>query len=168
MTSLEKLADIARVKAAFTRLHQRVQTKRWPHNERLHVKMISTVALVVLIAASAVALHGAQAQPCIKRTDLQRQDLSVPGREVVQVLVEFAPGAVAAKHSHPGEEIVYVVEGSLEYEVERKSPVTLKAGDVLFIPAGATHGARNVGEVDGAELATYVVEKGKPLITPAN
>jgi quercetin dioxygenase-like cupin family protein len=68
------------------------------------------------------------------------------------------------KHSHPGEEIIYVLEGSLEYEVEGKPPVTLKAGDVLFIPAGTVHSARNVGSGLGSELATYIVEKGKPLV----
>ena len=71
------------------------------------------------------------------------------------------------KHSHPGEEIVYVLEGSLEYEVEGKPPVTLKAGDVLFVPAGAVHSAKNVGSGNGAELATYIVEKGKPLVVLA-
>jgi quercetin dioxygenase-like cupin family protein len=68
------------------------------------------------------------------------------------------------KHRHPGEEIIYVIEGSLEYEVEGKPPITLKAGDVLFIPAGTIHAAKNVGSGNGAELATYVVEKGKPLV----
>jgi quercetin dioxygenase-like cupin family protein len=145
-----------------------MKTMRWPHSERLHLKMIVSLALMVLLSASVVALYGTEAQPGIKRTDLQQHDLSVPGREVVQALVEFAPGAVSARHSHPGEEIVYVVKGSLEYEVEGKSPLTLRAGEVLFIPAGAPHAARNVGKGDGAELATYVVEKGKPLITPAN
>jgi quercetin dioxygenase-like cupin family protein len=130
------------------------------------VKITGTLALVVLIVASIAALCAAQAQqPAIKRTDLQRQDLSAPGREVIQVLVEFAPGAVFPKHSHPGEEMVYVVEGSLEYEVEGKPPVTLHAGDVLFIPAGGIHAVRSVGGGNGVELATYVVEKGKPLIT---
>jgi quercetin dioxygenase-like cupin family protein len=104
-------------------------------------------------------------QSGIRRTDLLRDDLSVPGREVLQVRVDFDPGAVAARHSHPGEEIVHVLEGSLEYEVEGKPPVTLKAGDVLFIPAGAAHRVKNVGRGNGSELATYIVEKGKPLIT---
>ena len=90
-----------------------------------------------------------------------------PGREVVQVRVDFDPGVAFGKHSHPGEEIVYVIEGSLEYEVEGKPPVTLKAGDVLFIPAGTIHAAKNVGSGNGAELATYVVEKGKPLVVMA-
>ena len=123
------------------------------------------LAVAVLMVASGLALHAARAQqPGIKRTDLQRHDLGVPGREVIQVRVDFAPGVGFPKHSHPGEEIVYVIEGLLEYEVEGKPPVTLKAGEVLFIPAGTVHAARNVGSGNAAELATYVVEKGKPLV----
>ena len=76
------------------------------------------------------------------------------------------PGCVAPKHSHPGEEIVYVIEGLLEYQLEGRPPVTLKAGEVLFIPAGTIHSAKNVGSGNAAELATYIVEKGKPLAVP--
>lgn len=130
------------------------------------MKSMRMVAAVALIAGSAPALHVAQAQQDgIRRVDLQRHDLGVPGFEAVQVRVEFDPGASFGKHSHPGEEIIYVLEGSLEYEVEGKSPVTLGAGEVLFIPAGAIHAARNVGSVTASELATYIVEKGKPLLT---
>ena len=126
------------------------------------------VAVAVLFAGNGLALHMAQAQqPGVKRTDLQRHDLGVPGREVVQVRVDIAPGVLAPNHSHPGEEIAYVIEGSLEYQLEGKPPVTLKAGEVLFIPAGTIHSAKNVGSVNAAELATYIVEKGKPLVTPA-
>jgi quercetin dioxygenase-like cupin family protein len=131
------------------------------------MKKILIMAVAVLIVGSGLALHVARVQqPEIKRTDLQRHDLSTPGREVIQVRVDFAPGAVAPNHTHPGEEIIYVLEGSLEYQVEGKPPVTLHAGDVLFIPAGTIHAAKNVGTVNGAELATYVVEKGKPLVVP--
>ena len=122
---------------------------------------VMAVAVAVLFAGNGLAL--AQ-QPGVKRTDLQQHDLSVPGREVVQVRVDIAPGVLAPNHSHPGEEIVYVIEGLLEYQLEGKSPVTLKAGEVLFIPAGTIHSAKNVGSVNGAELATYIVEKGKPLV----
>jgi quercetin dioxygenase-like cupin family protein len=123
------------------------------------------MAVAALIAAGGLALHAAQAQqPGIKRTDLQRHDLSVPGREVIQARVELDPGVSFPKHWHPGEEIIYVLEGSLEYQVEGKPPVTLKAGDVFFVPARAIHTAKNVGSGPGAELATYVVEKGKPLV----
>jgi quercetin dioxygenase-like cupin family protein len=123
------------------------------------------LAVAVLIAGSGLALHVARAQqPGIKRTELQRHDLGAPGREVVQVRVDFGPGAAFGKHTHPGEEIVNVLEGSLEYQVEGKPPVTLQAGEVLFIPAGTVHAAKNAGSVNGAELATYIVEKGKPLV----
>jgi quercetin dioxygenase-like cupin family protein len=123
------------------------------------------MTLVVLIVGSGLVLQVARAQqPGIKRTDLQRHDLSVPGREAVQVRVDFDPGAAFGKHRHPGEEIIYVIEGSLEYEVEGKPPMTLKAGEVLFIPAGTIHAAKNVGSGNAAEIATYVVEKGKPLV----
>ena len=129
------------------------------------MKTSQLMAVAVLLVGSGLALHVARAQqPGIKRTDLQRHDLGVPGREVVQVRVDFAPGVAFGKHTHPGEEIVYVLEGSLEYQVEGKPPVTLKAGQVLFIPAGTVHAAKNVGSGNGAELATYVVEKGKPLV----
>jgi quercetin dioxygenase-like cupin family protein len=125
------------------------------------------LVVVAVILASGLVLHVARAQQAgTKRIDLQRHDLSVPGREVVQTIVELDPGVTSARHTHPGEEIVYVLEGApLEYEVEGKPPVTLKPGDVLFIPAGQIHSAKNVGSRKGAELATYVVEKGKPLLT---
>ena len=110
--------------------------------------------------------RGAGAAVRHQTIDLQRPDLSVPGREVVQTIVELDPGVTSSRHTHPGEEIVYVLEGApLEYEVEGKPPVTLKPGEVLFIPAGTIHAAKNVGSRKGAELATYVVEKGKPLLT---
>jgi quercetin dioxygenase-like cupin family protein len=126
------------------------------------------MAAAALTVATASAPHVAPAQqPGVKRTDLQRHDLGVPGREVIQVRVGLAPGVAFPKHSHPGEEIVYILEGSLEYEVGDEPPVTLEAGDVLFIPAGTIHSARNVGSGDGAELATYIVEKGKPLVVLA-
>ena len=123
------------------------------------------IAAVMLIAASGLTLHATQAQLAgTRRIDLQRHDLSAPGREVVQARVELDPGVTSPKHWHLGEEIIYVLEGSLEYQVEGKPPVTLKAGDVLFIPARTIHTAKNVGSGPGAELATYVVEKGKPLV----
>lgn len=123
------------------------------------------VAAAALIVAGALAPDAVLAQQAgVRRTELQRHDLSAPGREVIQVRVELDAGVEFAEHWHPGEEIVYVLEGSLEYEVEGSQPVTLEAGDVLFIPARAVHSARNVGRGNGAELATYLVEKGEPLV----
>ena len=124
------------------------------------------MAAAGLFAVSLSTPHTAPAQaPGITRTDLLQNDLSVPGREVIQVLVEIAPGVVAPNHTHPGEEIVYVVEGELEYALEGSPPVTVKAGESLFIPAGTPHVVTNVGSGNAAELATYIVEKGKPLFT---
>jgi quercetin dioxygenase-like cupin family protein len=132
------------------------------------VKVIRAIAITAMIVTATLARHGAQAQQDgIKRTDLQRHDLSAPGREAIQVRVDIDPGKAFPRHKHPGEEIIYVLEGTLEYDIDGKPPVTLKAGDVLFIPAGTIHAAKNVGTARGSELATYVVEKGKPLVTLA-
>ena len=131
------------------------------------MKTVRAVAMGALIVVAASALNVAQAQQGITRTDLQRHDLSVPGREVLQVRVGFAPGVTAPRHSHPGEEIVYVIEGVIEYRLDGQPPVTLKAGEVLFVPAGVVHGAKNIGGGAAAELATYVVEKDKPLVVLA-
>jgi quercetin dioxygenase-like cupin family protein len=124
------------------------------------------MAMAAIVAGAVLTPFGAQAQQAgVTRTDLQRHDLSASGREAIQVRVDLAPGVAFGKHTHPGEEIIYVLEGQLEYQVGDKPPVTLKAGDVLFIPAGTPHSARNPGTVTGSELATYIVEKGKPLLT---
>jgi quercetin dioxygenase-like cupin family protein len=104
----------------------------------------------------------------VMRTDLQRHELSVKGREVVQARIDIAPGAIAPWHRHPGEEVIYILEGTLEYQLEGSDPVTLTVGDVLFVPDGVAHTARNRTQSNGAELATYVVEQGKPLLEPAD
>jgi quercetin dioxygenase-like cupin family protein len=125
-------------------------------------KLSIPVAVAVFISPPGMG-NAEQARPAgTTRTDLQRHDLSIPGREVFQARVDFAPGASFPRHRHPGEEIIYVLAGTLEYEVNGK-PITLKAGDVLFVPTGVIHAARNVGKEPAAELATYVLEKGKPL-----
>jgi quercetin dioxygenase-like cupin family protein len=129
------------------------------------MKATRMIALAVLIVGSGLALNVAQSQqPGVKRTDLVRHDLGLSGREAIQVRVDLAPGVEFPAHSHPGEEIAYVIEGLLEYSLEGKPPVTLKPGESLFIPAGAIHSAKNVGSGNAAELATYIVEKGKPLV----
>ena len=132
--------------------------------KRTHIMILPALAITAGFALSATPAQ----QSGITRTDLQRHDLGATGREVIQARVEVAPGVAFGKHTHPGEEIIYMLEGVLEYEVAgRPSPITLTAGQVLFIPARTVHAARNPGRVNGAELATYVVEKGKPLAKPA-
>jgi len=103
-------------------------------------------------------------QSGIKRTEIQRHDLSTAGHEAIQVRVDFEPGKAFGMHSHPGEEIINVLEGTLEYVIEGEQPTVLKAGEVLFIPAGKYHSAKNTGKVRASELATYIVQKGKPLV----
>ena len=119
---------------------------------------------LIVVVMMAVGVSASAQQAGVRRTDLQRHDLSAPGREAIQVRVDIDPGVTAPAHKHPGEEIIYVLEGLIEYDVEGKPPVTLKTGDVLFIPAGVVHSAKNVGTGNAGELATYVVEKGKPLV----
>jgi quercetin dioxygenase-like cupin family protein len=121
---------------------------------------ITALSLLGLCITSTVSAQ----QSGIKRTDLQRYDLSVPGYETVQARIDFDAHTAFGKHSHPGEEVIYVLVGELEYEVEGKAPITLKAGEVLFIPAGVVHAARNNSHTKASELATYIVEKGKPVL----
>ena len=130
-------------------------------------RAIGTVLLVTLLWTSGWWLaHGHAQLAGTRRRDLQRHDLSVPGREVVQTIVELAPGVTSARHTHPGDEIVFVLDGApLAYELDGRATVTLQPGEVLFIPAGTVHAARNAGDRTGAELATYIVEKGRPLVT---
>ena len=126
---------------------------------------------VATIAATVVGLLTIQTldaqQPGFKRVELQRGDLSVAGREVVVVRGEFEPGAMVGRHSHPGEESTYILEGTVQLEIDGKPPVISKAGDVIIIPAGTIHSAKNIGTTPAKVLANYIVEKGKPLSTPA-
>ena len=130
------------------------------------MKTVRIVVVLVLIVASGLALRVARPQQNgIKRTELQRHDLSIPGREVVQVRGDFPAGVATPKHTHSGEELVYVLEGTLEFQLEDQAPVTLKPGEVLFVPAGTVLTAKNVSSGNSAALSTYIVEKGKPLLT---
>ncbi|MBM3778251.1 MAG: cupin domain-containing protein [Acidimicrobiia bacterium] len=132
----------------------------------LHRKGVRIVLGAACALASLGAVSSAQ-QTGITRTILQQADLAAPGREVVVARVGFEPGAEIAKHTHPGEEIGYVLEGTLVLEIAGRAPVTLKAGEPFLVPAGAVHGGRNAGTGGAQVLATYVVEKGKTLSVPA-
>lgn len=129
-------------------------------NSKFRSNAITILSFFALLISGAVSAQ----QSGIKRTDLQKHDLSVPGFETVQAKIDFDAHSAFGKHSHPGEEVIYVLEGALEYEVEGKGTVTLKAGEVLFIPAGVVHAARNNTNAKASELATYIVEKGKPVL----
>jgi len=105
-----------------------------------------------------------QQAPGLWRTDLQQHDLSISGYEMIQNRVEIGPDAPFIRHKHPGEEIIYILEGSLEYHIDGEEPKTYEAGEVLLVPAETAHAVRNPGNGNAAELATYVVEKGKPFL----
>jgi quercetin dioxygenase-like cupin family protein len=124
------------------------------------------IALYTSLCLAAVALTGSLSgaqQATFKRTELQRGDLSISGREAVQTLAEIPKGVASGRHTHPGEEVGYILEGTVVMEIEGKPPVTLKAGDVFLIPAGRIHNARNIGTETSKMLSTYIVEKGKPI-----
>jgi quercetin dioxygenase-like cupin family protein len=127
-----------------------------------YARIAISTAAIILTGVGIYALPAQQS--AIRRIDVQRHDLAVPGYEIVQVRVEFDAGSAFGRHHHPGDEIVNVLEGSLEYVLEGQAPVTLHAGEALVVPAGVIHSAKNVGSVKGAELATYIVKKGKPLL----
>ena len=122
----------------------------------------------ILIASILISLTGlviAQ-QAGFKRTLLQTQDLSIPEKVVVQALAEFSPGVAAGRHTHPGEEIGYVLEGQLEIKIDGKPSQIIQAGQTFFIPSGMVHDGINTNSGNTKVLATYVVEKGKPVATP--
>jgi quercetin dioxygenase-like cupin family protein len=127
---------------------------------------VKTSIIAATLALTAIgAVISAQA-PTFKRTVLQQADLSIPGKEAVTAFVEFQPNAVAGRHTHPGEEVGYVIEGTVLVEIDGKPAQTLTAGKAFLIPAGAIHNATNKGAGVAKILATYIVEKGKPVATP--
>ena len=103
----------------------------------------------------------------IKRTIVATQDVSVPGREGVVASVEIAAGGVVGWHTHPGDEISYILEGEGEILMEGQPALKVKAGDGFVVPAGVKHDAHNTGTQTLKLVGVYVVEKGKPLATPA-
>jgi quercetin dioxygenase-like cupin family protein len=133
-------------------------------------KMIPGVAAVVfaglLTLFSTTATYAQPGAPGAKRTVLEKQDLSVPGREGVLVQVELAPGAHEPKHTHPGDLFAYVQEGNATLVQEGKPAVHLKPGESFFVAAGTVHAASNEGTTAVKLLVTFFVEKGKPLTSP--
>ena len=115
-----------------------------------------------------VAIAGLLAQtPGFTRTVVGKGDVSVPGHEAVVARVEFAPGASAGRHTHPGDEISYITEGEGELLIEGQPARKIKAGDAFVVPAGVKHDAHNTGSGPLKLVGVYYVEKGKPLATPA-
>lgn len=119
-----------------------------------------------VLLTGALATVAAQA-PAFKRTILQQGDLSAPGREAVMAMVEFPAGSETGRHTHPGEEISYVENGPFVLEVDGQPARTFKSGEVFMVPAGTIHNGHPAAGSTSKVIATYVIEKGKPVTTPA-
>jgi quercetin dioxygenase-like cupin family protein len=101
----------------------------------------------------------------LERTEVQRSASSIPGREIVQVLTSIPAGVSSGWHTHPGEEVGYIVAGTVEMRIRGRDTLTLHAGEGFLIPPGTPHDARDVGPGTGQMLSTYLVEVGRPLVT---
>ena len=128
-------------------------------------KQLRTVVVgAVVLAAAGVIVAQTSA---LTRTMVTKADVSVPGREAVVARVEIAPGGIAGWHTHPGDEISYIMEGSATLMIAGQPPRQVSAGEGFVIPAGVVHNAKNDGATPTKLVGVYVVEKGKPLATPA-
>jgi quercetin dioxygenase-like cupin family protein len=133
------------------------------HGDTMKKPMV--IAAFAVLAATGLAI--AQ-QAGFTRTAVQTQDLSTPGRVAVQARADFDAGVAAGRHTHPGEELGYILEGQIELRIDGQPPRIVKAGEAFFVPAGLVHDGVNTGSGKARVLATYIVEKGKPVATPAN
>ncbi|MBI2769460.1 MAG: cupin domain-containing protein [Burkholderiales bacterium] len=132
------------------------------------MKINKNHAALLLGGALAIAAGTLFAQASgLTRVMVGKGDVSVPGREAVVARVEVAPGAKAGRHTHPGDEISYVMEGEATLLIDGQPPRQVKAGESFVIPAGVVHDAHNNGTAPIKLVGVYVVEKGKPLASPA-
>ena len=127
-------------------------------------RRIAVCAIPLVLAAAGAAFAQASG---LTRTVVTKADVSVPGREAVVARVEIAPGATAGRHTHPGDEISYVTDGTVELRIDGQPPRMVNAGESFVIPAGTIHDAHNGTSAPVKLVGVYVVEKGKPLATPA-
>lgn len=130
-----------------------------------HVRVLRQIGVLLVVGGSRVGLL---AQTGFSRVVLQDQPVSAAGRHGVTARAEFAPGASAGLHRHPGEEFGYIVEGDIALSVDGRPTVTLKPGDVFFIPSGVAHDGRNIGVTKAALVSVFFVEEGRPLATPVS
>ena len=137
---------------------------RYP--QRINLRLSAFICGVSLAFAFVAQAQTPAPAPGIKRTVLQRSDVG-GNMEVVLAVAEIAPANASGRHSHPGVETGYVLEGSATLVFDGEAPIVTKAGGSYTIPAGKVHDARNDSNAPVKVLATYVVEKGKPLASPA-
>ena len=99
----------------------------------------------------------------LKRTELQHKASSIPGREIVQVLTEIPACVESGWHQHPGEEVGYILAGTVEMKIKDQPTLTLRKGDPFLMPPQTPHNARDLGPETGIMLSTYIVEIGEPI-----
>jgi quercetin dioxygenase-like cupin family protein len=99
----------------------------------------------------------------LERTELQHQPSSIPGREIVQVLTVIPCGVESGWHIHPGEEVGYILAGTVHMMIRDQPTLILQAGDPFLMPPRTPHNARDAGPGTGRMLSTYIVEAGQPL-----
>jgi quercetin dioxygenase-like cupin family protein len=124
-----------------------------------------SAALIGLAALSVTPSPVSAQQPTIQRKVLLTQDLPIPGYQTVMAAVEIPAGGREGRHTHPGAVVVYIQEGILTFDHEGKATMTYKAGDSFYIEANKIHEGINNGTSPVKAVATFVVEKGKPLTT---
>ena len=132
------------------------------------MKAVSMVVLAAAVLASG-DLHADGAHAGAKVTTLMQQPLpDYPGKDGVLAVVEFAPGHVDAPHRHPGHLFVYVLEGSIEMQMEGGELQTLKPGETFYENPGQTHGVgRNVSKTEPAKLLVFfIADQNVPLVLP--
>ena len=143
-----------------------MKNRRWMIAVGFAIAVLAGTLGIRASIAQPAAKPAAAAPPGFNRVELNRHDSSNPGHEVVMARAEFQPGGALPKHTHPGEEVAYILEGEIVLEVEGKPAQNLKAGDSFYLPGGTVHAAKNPGKKGAKVLSTYIVEKGKPLATP--
>ena len=132
----------------------------------------SIIIAIAAFAIGGVAVAQQMAPPPgaqtagLKRTVLQKFDVPAGERETVTAFIEIPANTDVARHTHPGPEVDYVVEGDLVLNIDGQPPKPYKAGDSFSIPQGVVHGGRS-GPNGTKLVGTYIVEKGKPLASPA-
>ena len=132
------------------------------------MKYSKAIVLTVSVASCLMGAAGLMAQSgSLTRTLVGKADVSMPGREAVVARVEIAGGGRAGRHTHPGDEITYVLEGEATLVIDGDRPKVVKAGESFVVPAGLVHDAHNMTGAPLKVVAVYVVEKGKPLSSPA-
>ncbi len=129
--------------------------------------MTTTRRMLISGALLAMAAICGAEQPAAKWSELQRRDIPGTGLEGVTMAIEIPPGTSSARHSHPGEDFGYVIEGTIVLQVDGKPPMTVRAGEAFFTERGHIHNASNIGATTARAVDTYIIDKGKPVVTPA-